>query len=327
MTKAGAIIGIIAGIFGFLAAITTLLFGGLSSAFGAHGANTVIGLGWGGVLFSFATIILGAIAFSRPKKAGIGMIVTSILGAVLGGTLVAVCMVLSLVGGILAVIGAKDIAASTATPVTAGGALPASAASQTMTKRILVLVALFAVGGGAVLLSQRLKQPDGTDTQAPVIAAGGLTGEAAPKANMANESVAVTGAQPVTKDDAQQQSKSSVIETAAAQPIAAQKASWVPSFDCTKAVSFAEKAICSDPLLGKLDGALAENYKFMQAADIGDGAKADLKASQRKWVAERNKCVDNQCLADTYRKRIDDVCDYPVISGAHPACNAAEDIK
>lgn len=107
MSKAGGIIGIIAGIFGFIAAIVTLFVGGLGSAFEAEGANTVVGLGWGGVGFSFLAIVFGAVAIARPKGAGIGLIIVSILGAILGGTLVAICMVLSLIGGILSVAGAK----------------------------------------------------------------------------------------------------------------------------------------------------------------------------------------------------------------------------
>ncbi|WP_228124830.1 tetratricopeptide repeat protein [Candidatus Methylospira mobilis] len=113
MHKAGGIIGIIAGIFGIIAAVATLFFGGIGSAFEAEGAKTVVGLGWGGVAFSFLSIILGAVAFARPKAAGIGLIIVSILGAILGGTLVAVCMALSLIGGILALIGAKNEAQTT----------------------------------------------------------------------------------------------------------------------------------------------------------------------------------------------------------------------
>lgn len=100
-----------------------------------------------------------------------------------------------------------------------------------------------------------------------------------------------------------------------------------PSFDCTKATTFSEKAVCTDALLGKLDGALADNYKKMLASNIGDGAKADLKATQKKWLSERNQCADNQCLVGSYRKRVDEVCDYPMLSGVHPGCITAEEIK
>lgn len=109
MKNAGGVIGIIAGVFGTGAALVTLLFGGIGAAFNANGAQTVVGLGWGGVLFSFLTIVFGAVVFARPKGAGIALVVTSILGAILGGTLVAVFMGLALIGGVLATIGSKGV--------------------------------------------------------------------------------------------------------------------------------------------------------------------------------------------------------------------------
>jgi hypothetical protein len=108
MQKAGGIIGLIAGIFGILAAVLTLLVGGMGSAFKADNASMVVGLGWGGLLFSFLCIIFGAVAMgSESKLPGALLTISAIVGAILGGTLVAVFMVLALVGGILATIGAK----------------------------------------------------------------------------------------------------------------------------------------------------------------------------------------------------------------------------
>lgn len=105
MKKAGGIVALVAGIFGVLAALTTLLLGGLGGAFDAQGAETVVGLGWGGVFFSFLVVVLGAVAMGSPgKKMGIMLIAASLCGAVLGGTLVAIFMVLALVGGVLIVI-------------------------------------------------------------------------------------------------------------------------------------------------------------------------------------------------------------------------------
>lgn len=106
-----------------------------------------------------------------------------------------------------------------------------------------------------------------------------------------------------------------------------QQTKWVPSFDCAKASNFAEKAICTDSLLGKLDGKLSENYKNMRASDIGDGVRNTLKGTQKRWLTERNKCTNNQCLAEVYRKRIDEICDYRVISGVNPICTSTDDIK
>src|ERR1035437_8429080 len=88
------------------------------------------------------------------------------------------------------------------------------------------------------------------------------------------------------------------------------------SFDCAKASTFAEKTICSDPLLGKLDDALSRNYNAMLGDDFGGSVK-DLRNEQREWIANRNKCTTRECLVATYRERVDETCDYGVVSGVH----------
>jgi len=109
MRKAGGIIALIAGVFGVLAAGMTLFVGGVGAGFEAEDADLVIGLGWGGVLFSFATIVLGAISIGATSKTpGVLLIICALCGAVLGGTFVAVFMGLALVGGILALFGGES---------------------------------------------------------------------------------------------------------------------------------------------------------------------------------------------------------------------------
>jgi len=104
--KAGGTVAVIAGVFAVLAALSTLMIGGLGAAFDAEGAGTIVGLGWGGLVFAFATIVLGAISISAESRTpGAFLIVSSVLGAILGGTLVAMFMALALIGGVLAVVG------------------------------------------------------------------------------------------------------------------------------------------------------------------------------------------------------------------------------
>jgi hypothetical protein len=106
MKKAGGIITLIAGIFSVIAAGITLLLGGIGSALNAESANTVVGLGWGGVIFSFVEIILASIALGVTSRIpGILIVITSLAGVVLGGTLVAIFMALSIIGGVLVIIG------------------------------------------------------------------------------------------------------------------------------------------------------------------------------------------------------------------------------
>ena len=104
MRKAGGIIGLIAGLCGVIAAFVTLFVGGIGGALEAEGAETVVFLGWGGVFFSFCTIVFGAIAIGgKSRIPGVLLIISAIAGAVLGGTLVAIFMALAGIGGIVTV--------------------------------------------------------------------------------------------------------------------------------------------------------------------------------------------------------------------------------
>lgn len=105
MIKTGGILAIIAGLLGLLAGFVTLFLGGLGSAFSASGAGDVVSFGWGGILFSLLVVIYGGIAISKPKPGATGIILSAIFGIALGGTLVAILMILALVGGIMTAIG------------------------------------------------------------------------------------------------------------------------------------------------------------------------------------------------------------------------------
>ena len=85
MRKAGGIVALVAGIFAVGAAIVTLFIGGMGGAFEAEGADTVIGLGWGGVAFAFLTIVLGAVSIgAKGRVPGALLIVCAIAGAGFG---------------------------------------------------------------------------------------------------------------------------------------------------------------------------------------------------------------------------------------------------
>ena len=97
------------------------------------------------------------------------------------------------------------------------------------------------------------------------------------------------------------------------------------SFDCHKAGTLVEKTICADPLLSKLDEVLAQNFRNMLTVDLGTTKQA-LRAEQNKWLAARNRCTDTKCLVSTYRTRIDETCEYGVVSGTHPECSTSDSI-
>ena len=72
--------------------------------------------------------------------------------------------------------------------------------------------------------------------------------------------------------------------------------SHAASFDCSKAGTQVEKAICSDPELGRLDEELMAAYKKVAATE---------RKAQRAWLKYRNTCgPDVQCLTGMYESRI-----------------------
>ncbi|MFL9955298.1 lysozyme inhibitor LprI family protein [Paraburkholderia nemoris] len=98
------------------------------------------------------------------------------------------------------------------------------------------------------------------------------------------------------------------------------------SFDCSRAGSRVEATICADTRIGRLDEVLAQDYQHTMASDIGDGARNNLKATQRAWVQSRNRCTDAECIRAAYAARINQVCgNYPVLSGVSASCTSAED--
>ena len=81
-------------------------------------------------------------------------------------------------------------------------------------------------------------------------------------------------------------------------PLAGQAA----SFDCKKASTEVEQAICADPELSRLDEQLSKAYK--QA--LQKGPKAQVQAAQKAWLKERNtRCgAYAACLQYQYYRRI-----------------------
>jgi uncharacterized protein YecT (DUF1311 family) len=72
-----------------------------------------------------------------------------------------------------------------------------------------------------------------------------------------------------------------------------------PSFDCAKAASPAEQAICTEPDLAAADAALGDLYRQAMAARRGDPAAAGaLRREQRAWRAARDQSCGGavECL-------------------------------
>ena len=86
-----------------------------------------------------------------------------------------------------------------------------------------------------------------------------------------------------------------------------------PSFDCSKAQSSAEEAVCASDALAEMDLELARLY---HAAVNGPNMDAErlntLKATQRGWIKGRDDCWKSDmgvetCVANEYAFRIHDL--------------------
>jgi uncharacterized protein len=76
---------------------------------------------------------------------------------------------------------------------------------------------------------------------------------------------------------------------------------WAAAFDCNKASTFVEKAICSDSRLTGMDDQLGRLYKDALAASSNSAA---LKAEQRAWLSSRDQCKNSDCIINAYDDRI-----------------------
>lgn len=78
----------------------------------------------------------------------------------------------------------------------------------------------------------------------------------------------------------------------------------VPSFDCAKAGTPTEKAICSDVALARLDRDVASVYR-QQLSYADDARKTAIRNAQRAWLDTRDACGGSVvCLTDAYDQRL-----------------------
>ena len=85
-----------------------------------------------------------------------------------------------------------------------------------------------------------------------------------------------------------------------------------PSFDCRKAATVPEKAICANAELSRLDVQLSRTWKTLLNAFSDSGQRARMKADERAWIARREECGDGDCIGKLYRDQIS------ALTGADP---------
>jgi uncharacterized protein len=65
---------------------------------------------------------------------------------------------------------------------------------------------------------------------------------------------------------------------------------------------------------------------MMLVSEVGADTRIEQKAIQKAWLGARNKCTDYACIEQAYRKRIDAICEVPVLEGPYPPCAMAESV-
>ena len=76
------------------------------------------------------------------------------------------------------------------------------------------------------------------------------------------------------------------------------------SYDCTRATTATEIAICDNPNLNRMDEDLAVQYRSLLNQLPPRRADA-LRDDQRSWLVARNSCgADVRCLRARYEERL-----------------------
>lgn len=101
---------------------------------------------------------------------------------------------------------------------------------------------------------------------------------------------------------------------------------YLAGFDCAKASTVIENAICSDRRLAMADLQINQLYQKLRKSLTGAELKA-IKTSQRRWIKHRNRCTkddgaDQSCLALSYAHRL-----ATLQKSANPALGSGEGVN
>lgn len=85
-----------------------------------------------------------------------------------------------------------------------------------------------------------------------------------------------------------------------------------PSFDCSKADTAAEKAVCASDALSAMDDEVTRLFNLaLDGPDMSEDAARTLKAYQRGWIKGRDDCWKasdlETCVRNSYAVRIDEL--------------------
>ena len=81
-----------------------------------------------------------------------------------------------------------------------------------------------------------------------------------------------------------------------------------PSFNCARGRSRSERMICSNGSLAALDRQMSSNY-YSALAEGDSGTRRALRRSRDRFLAFRERCPDEACVAQAYRDRMAEIRD------------------
>ena len=81
-----------------------------------------------------------------------------------------------------------------------------------------------------------------------------------------------------------------------------------PSFDCGRARTGGERAVCGDPGLAALDRQMASQYQRAMSTTTPE-AQALLRRTRDRFLAYRDRCPDSACIAGAYQDRMREISD------------------
>lgn len=85
-------------------------------------------------------------------------------------------------------------------------------------------------------------------------------------------------------------------------------ASSPPSFNCRSARSRSERMVCASDRLASLDRAMSSLF-YSTMSDAGGATRADLRRSRDRFLAWRDRCADERCVAQAYDDRMAEIRD------------------
>ena len=81
-----------------------------------------------------------------------------------------------------------------------------------------------------------------------------------------------------------------------------------PSFNCGSARTRGELMVCGNSRLGSLDRRMSSLY-FQALSDADGGQRRALQSTRNRFLAYRDRCRDEACVADAYQGRMQEIRD------------------